>query len=220
MTIETYKTLIQSLPVGQQSFRTKRSNWKATEDAIEWLPELNNRLFQGKSELEQSRQDILSEACPIRELIIKTIYWGYPQGMRGHHFKNILDAIQPLEVALEDIKKTENPGKKEFESLSDCYLKVTGLGMSTFSKILYFMDVRFNGNPSLILDQRLIDVFKSLNFSEFNGLRSIRYDNTNRHYLDYLDTMNDLATKLETEGENLEQFLFIFGKNLKPHLLN
>jgi hypothetical protein len=89
--------------------------------------------------------------------------------------------------------------------------KVQGLGMSTFSKILYFRNIKFEDHPCLILDQRLIAVFSGNAFPEFDGLRSVRYGNTGRHYLDYLRTRDRLATRLGTNGKNIEQFCLFLG---------
>ena len=40
-------------------------------------------------------------------------------------------------------------------------------------------------------------------------------NNAERKYLDYLETVKEVSFDLGTPGENLEQFLFIFGNNLK-----
>ena len=65
------------------------------------------------------------------------------------------------------------------------------------------------------MDQRLIDVFGSKTYSEFQQLSGIRYNNAGKRYLDFLHLTNQVSEKLETKGENIEQFLFIFGDNLK-----
>ncbi|WP_026465003.1 hypothetical protein [Adhaeribacter aquaticus] len=215
MTLDAYQSLLQSLPVMQQSFTTKRNNWIYAEKQIDWLQELNNQLFQKQPYLELSRQDLFSYIGSIRELIVKIIYWGYPNGMRGNNFVNIMKNIEVLEDALNSIKIKTNLNQTDYKSLIKAFDGIEGLGMSTFSKILYFMGIRFNGNPSLILDLRLIDVFQCAKFADFVELECIRYDNTRKHYLNYIRTMNELAARLGTSGESIEQFLFIFGNNLK-----
>ncbi|EJF08894.1 hypothetical protein [Pontibacter sp. BAB1700] len=217
METKLYKELIQHLPVIHQSFTTKRSNWKNAEMKIDWLQDLNDQLFQNQSKLELSRQDLLSHTGSTRELIAKVIYWGYPNGMRGNHFVNILRNIVPLEEALDNIKVKINPETEDYEAVVRMFDSIQGLGMSTFSKILYFMGIKFNGYPSLILDLRLIDVFRSNVFADFAELKSMHYGNTRKHYLDYIRIMNELAERLGTSGESIEQFLFIFGNNLKEN---
>ena len=94
-------------------------------------------------------------------------------------------------------------------------MQVRGLGLSTYSKLLYYFNLSFNGNPCLILDQRLINVFAGKTYSEFLPLSKIGNYNAEKKYPEYLHLVNHLANKLETKGENIEQFLFTFGNNLK-----
>lgn len=36
-----------------------------------------------------------------------------------------------------------------------------------------------------------------------------------KKYFSYLEDMNEISKRLGTNGENIEQFLFVFGNNLK-----
>lgn len=214
MNIDSYKILISWLPIRQQCFTTKRMTWRKAENQIEWLIKLNNNLFGDNQTLTISRQDIF-ETTDLRELIIKTIYWGYTGGMRGNHFVDILKHIDLIENSFKKLKQTAKPTSDDFNQLTTTFKNVTGLGLSTYSKLLYFLQLTFNDNPCLILDQRLIDVFKSKTYSDFDLLSGIRYDNAEKKYLEFLRLTNEISKELETEGENIEQFLFVFGNNLK-----
>ena len=214
MNIDNYKILISNLPVRQQSFTTKRTTWAKAEKEINWLKELNNNLFGDKATLTISRQDIF-ETAVLRETIIKTIYWGYTGGMRGNHFVNFLKHIDLIEKAFNNLKQTDRPTIVDFNNLTTIFKSVSGIGLSTYSKLLYFLQITFDDNPCLILDQRLINVFGSKTYSEFQQLSGIRYDNAEKKYLDFLHLTNQVSEKLKTKGENIEQFLFIFGNNLK-----
>lgn len=214
MNIENYKILISNLPVRQQCFNTKRSTWKSAEK-IEWLLELNNKLFATNEKLNISRQDIFDSNGSIREMILKTIYWGYTGGMRGNHFVNIMGNMFLLESTLKEYQAKSSLSGKDFQELEKVFKNIPGLGLSTYSKLLYFLGIRFNQNPCLILDQRLIDVFASKFYCDFKILEGINDYNKENKYLDYLQVINDLSQKLNTEGENIELFLFIFGNNLK-----
>lgn len=214
MKIANYKTLINNLPVRQQSFLTKRKTWHKAESEIDWLKSFNDKIFDGKANLSVSRQDVF-ETVDVRELILKAIYWGYPRGMRGNHFVNILKHIDLIETTVHQLKQIEQPTIEDFIKLTTTFKSITGLGLSTYSKWLYFLQISFNNNPCLILDQRLIDVIAIKTYPEFENLSNLRYENAEKKYLDFLHVINDLAKKLETNGENIEQFLFIFGNNLK-----
>ena len=214
MSIEEYKTLISNLPVRQQCFTTKRTTWISAENEIDWLKNLNDKLFGDQATLSISRQDIFETKEP-REKIIKTIYWGYNAGMRGNHFVNILKYIIDVEKVLLKLKQNANPTTIEYFELTEFFNEIAGLGLSTYSKLLYFFQIEFNSNPCLILDQRLIDVFAGETYYEFQQLSNIRYSNAEKKYLDYLKLTRQLASQIETKGENIEQFLFVFGNNLK-----
>lgn len=215
MNIYNYKTLISNLPVRQQGFTTKRTTWLKAENEFAWFEKLNDKLFGENPTLSVCRQDIFDSA-DFREIIIKTVYWGYTGGMRGNNFINILRNIDPIENSFRKLKLTHSPTTRDFLSLTIKFKSLSGLGLSTYSKLLYFFQISFNDNPCLILDQRLIDVFASKTYLEFNQLSGISYGNAESKYLDYLYLTNQIAKRLETKGENIEQFLFIFGNNLKP----
>lgn len=214
MNIDRYKILISNLPVRQQCFTTKRMTWTKAENEIHWLNNLNDKLFGDNKTLTISRQDIF-ETNESREKIIKTIYWGYTAGMRGNHFINILKHIDTIENVLQTLIEKPNSTTKDFKDLTLTFKNVAGLGLSTYSKLLYFFKIAFNDNPCLILDQRLIDVFVSKIYSNFRQIDKIRYYNSDKQYLDYLQIVKITARKLETKGENIEQFLFTYGNNLK-----
>ena len=203
MKISTYKTLISNLPVGQQSFSTKRDTWQKAQ----------NEIFN--ETLQVNRKDIFNSSSSMRKLILKTIYWGYPRGMRGNHFVDILKNIEVLETILNEIKQQRDLKTSDFDNLIKKLKCITGLGLSTYSKLLYFLDLSINNNPCLILDQRLIDVFNSEFYDDFSDLAKINAYNKEDKYLSYLDITNKLADELQTKGENIEQFLFMFGNNLK-----
>jgi hypothetical protein len=215
MNIKNYKILISNLPVRQQCFTTKRKTWLKVENKTPWLKSLNDKLFGENKTLAISRQDIFETKEP-RETIIKTIYWGYNAGMRGNNFQNIIEHIEPIENALWTLKNKTNPITTDFNDLKQIFKNVPGLGLSTYSKLLYFFKISFNGNPCLILDKRLIDVFAGKSYFNFEQLSNIRYNNAEKKYLHFLELIKQIANNMETEGENIELFLFNFGNNLKP----
>ena len=217
MSIEDYKTLISVLPVGQQSFTTKRSTWRKAENSkeIKWLADMNQKLFDNRDELTISRQDIFDTKNSIRELTLKTIYWGYEGGMRGNHFVNILEKILKLETTFEELKGKENLTSSDFDNLTKTLKGISGIGLSTYSKLLYFLKIKFNNNPCLILDQKLINVINSKFYDEYLPLGKINDYNKEEKYLPFLEITNKISLRLGTKGENIEHFLFTFGNNLK-----
>jgi hypothetical protein len=214
MSIRDYSLLISHLPVREQCFETKRSSWRKAEGKIVWLLEFNDGFFGKDESIEISREDIFQTAT-LRDVLLKVIYWGYPRGMRGNHFTNLISHIESLEKIIAPLVGVDRLKTEDFNRLRSELNNIEGLGLSTYSKLLYFLRIKFNNHECLILDQRLIDVFKSRTFPEFECLSGIRYDNAQDKYLEYLKVMSGLSHQIGTNGENVEQFLFIFGRNLK-----
>lgn len=214
MDIYKYKLLISNLPVKAQSFSTKRKTWEKAENKNEWLKKYNNNLFNHEESISISRMDVF-DTIDIKELIIKTIYWGYSNGMRGNNFIHILENIDKLVVIFRNLKNKPKLYTDDFIIFVKKIKGVKGIGLSTYSKILYFLRIKFDNSNCFILDKRLIDVFANSTYREFSQLSKINYNNAQNYYLNYMQLMEILANRLETKGENIEQFLFIFGDNLK-----
>ncbi len=209
MTIINYNSLIKSLPVSDQAFTVKTDNWKNALSENHF-----QKLFKGEANICLSREDV-HDTNNLELFILKAILWGYPKGMRGHNFKNIYGSIDHLSEIL-------NVPERGFLTMDDLPVlqkqlnRITGLGLSTYSKLLYFRDFKFDGVPALILDERLIRVFKNKVFQEFESLAEIPQSNSTKMYKTYLHIMNEMSMQLNVSGEQIEQFLFIFGNHLKP----
>lgn len=209
MNIQNYTQLIQSLPVADQAFIVKASNWQKALSDFHF-----QEIFNGADNICLSRKDV-QETNNLELFILKTILWGYPKGMRGKNFENIYRNLSALSTIL-------NVPDRAFLNADDLYElqnelhKIEGLGLSTYSKLLYFRDFKFDGVPALILDERLMRVFKNKVFEEFESLAKISQYNSIKMYKDYLHMMTTLSEELNASGEQIEQFLFIFGNHLKP----
>jgi hypothetical protein len=214
MNIFDYQQLIINLPVMQQSLTTKRLTWVMHEANYAWLHQLNNHIFGDYESAQISRHDIF-QTNNLREKVIKTIYWGYNSGMRGNHFSSILMHIDEIEAALQALLEIDNPTADDFNTFVDSMNGIAGIGISTYTKLLYFLGIRINNAPCLILDNRLINVFSHAEYENFAGLNGISYLNAHRYYLRYIQRMQELAGEMGTQGDNVEFFLFMFGGNLK-----
>lgn len=82
--------------------------------------------------------------------------WGYPTGGRGNNIKNLLAQKQINKLEKIIIKYKNNKSVNLEEILKDMK-DIKGLGLSTLSKFLYFLEVTFNGKVCVILDKRIID---------------------------------------------------------------
>lgn len=209
LSIQNYADLIKMLPVADQAFTVKASNWKKRLSGNHYT-----ELFKGEKSICISRQDI-HNTKDSELLILKTILWGYPKGMRGSNFENIYKQLDKLTEILA-VSNTATLKIDDVAVMQNELIKIKGLGLSTYSKLLYFSDFRFGNIPALILDERLIRVFKNRIFKEFEPLSQISLHNAGRMYKTYLQVMFEVSQLLNVNGENIEQFLFIFGNHLKP----
>jgi hypothetical protein len=216
--ITQFQSCIQNLPVRKQAFTTKRSNkkWIYVENRLNWYLNLNNETFTNNTSFTSSRQDLLNINLINREKLLKIIYWGYPEGFQG--YANNLNLIQNLDLIateLNRLKLINNLNTNDFLQFHKWTKGIAGLGISTYSKFLYFCEIKFNSIPTIILDKRLMDVFNKGIFFEYQSINKIRPDNAHNKYINYLEVTHELALLMNTNEENIEQFLFIFGNNLK-----
>lgn len=217
MTIYNFQDLIQNMPVAQQAFKTNRATWENAEQEYPFLDEINNILFGENDHLFLSRNDVFNTE-EIKSKIIKAIYWGYPRGMRGLHFQNIINSLDEVVQTLTLLINLGRPNDENFEKTREAFGNINGVGLSTYSKWLYFLNISINNCPCMILDIRIIQVCSNGVFEELAELNHLTYNNAPDNYLIYNEAINKLATNMNTQGANVELFLFLFGNNLK-HLI-
>ncbi len=211
MMFKNYKTLIQSLPVDEMCFTSKREVWTLKEKC-QWLEDANSYLFGDNETITLTKYELKMPPKDMRHFILKVIYWGYPRGMRGDHFKKMIkeENIQKLEDILKICFKINDNFEFFFKKLKG----INRIGISTFTKFLYFLNAEVEGYKALILDN---PIMQALSKSPFKQLRfeNLRIDNAPSHYVKYLQRVTELAKELETQPENIEMFLFLFYNRLK-----
>lgn len=212
--INQFQNLIQSLPTRRQCFSIKRDNFQNIENVFPWVMAMNNNLFLNQDVIQISRNDLFNHTIIDREKILKIIYWGYPRGMRGNHLINILNNIDQIVEELNRLHIINNLNSNDYISFHQWSGGINGLGSSTYTKLLYFCNIYFNSIHSMILDERIIRIFNNNVFIEFVNLSPITNYQFHNYYIEYLESLNNLSLQMNTNEENIEQFLFIFGNNL------
>ena len=214
--IKEYIKLIKKLPEKEHSFVIKEKNWNKRFE----LPAEDLKKYFKNGSLEISRGELFKLSKEQREVteefVIKVLMWGYPTGGRGNNIKTLLKPqnIKQIVAILntykhKDVLKTEEL-RKDLQGKN----KILGLGLSTMSKFLYFLEIKIDNehNRSVILDQIIIDVVNSELFTDFKDLKKITSYNAPTLYVKYLKKMKEIADDLEDcEVGQLEMFLFIFG---------
>ncbi len=215
--MQRFQNFIKEIPVQNQAFTIKRKNWIRYLNPKEpTISSIIERIFDGEESIEISRADLFAclDKHDIPHFIIMTIMWGYIKGMRGTHFEQITesDNFNELVRLLSGVKKDAITNWDEhYESVK----KIPGLGLSTYSKFLYFLDKEVQGYKPLILDLRIIAVLRDNRYKAFNDLEKITYLSAVEMYPLYLQKMQELSSSLGVRPDNLEMFLFSFGNNLK-----
>lgn len=92
----------------------------------------------------------------IAEGVIATIVWGYPKGRYpgGRGFNPVLDQIDQI-VGILTIGQ-DRTGNIDAAELCYRFNRISGIGISTYSKMLYFAEVEATEGSCLIYDQMIM----------------------------------------------------------------
>lgn len=216
MQLSSYKNLICNLPYLDQAFETRRTTWQREYERDPCFRSFCDRVFDGGS-LVLSRRDLfLSAEREFQEGLFSIVLWGYPRNMRGNSFIKILSCVSTIEELL---SVERHLSAYQFMDLYKQF-NGTGMGLSTLSKVLYFFRFAIEGKNCLIMDKRIIDVINSKTFSELSAIGKITDFNKSHTYMIYLNEMEKIAQANRYKSDQLELFLFLFGKNLKAECCN
>lgn len=209
--IVKYGGLIKSIPISYQSTKIKKKVWGRfsynNKDSIE------ASIFGDKDEVEISRKDIFSEADTAKRIVM-VLMWGYPTGGRGSNIEKILLEIDKL-TALFSSVYNPNLTKDQANNLIKQFEGIRGLGISTWTKLLYFFNIAIDSKKCQIYDLKIVD---SLNKKQFIELGKQIWRQDIDHYYQYIELLDNVATQMCVSPEQVELFLFYFNLYYKfPH---
>lgn len=205
--IKDYYDLISLIPVNQQSALIKKTIWGGfeKEDPI-------NAIFGDKQEVEISREDVFSED-DIEKKAIMVLMWGYPTGGRGKNIEKIIKKFDTLVCILESVKGNNfTMTEAKADNLIKGLDSISGVGISTWSKFLYFFNVSIDSMKCQIFDEKIVD---SLNKKQFEDLGIDSWSHTKEDYFRYIELVNNLATSMKVLPEQIELFLFYYNLSYK-----
>ncbi|HCK0617606.1 hypothetical protein CGI93_22415 [Vibrio parahaemolyticus] len=213
--MENYKSLIGHLPVADHAIGTKLATWEKYQESHPEIWNTIQSIFSGELEVKLCRQDLkdIADTQDYNKLIIATILWGYSSGMRGNNFSKIVNKLPEIASLLKCASQGIDDWKIHYNKVKE----ISGLGLSTYSKFLYFVGGKIEGHEPLILDIRVIEAINTGIYKEFVCMKRITYTNAPNLYPEYLKIMNDFAVSSECTAAQAEMFLFMFGQNLKQH---
>ena len=206
--ISKYAQLIKELPIDEQSVTIKKDVWKKIaykgKDSIEAL------IFSNSSEIELSRLCIKNEIA-IRKKIVMILMWGYPTGGRRNHIQNVLLNLDKLVNIFSDYNN-KSLTLKEFENLVSTFNSITGLGISTWTKFLYFFEISVERCKCEIFDLKIV---KSLKKRQFVELPDKDWVHNASNYLEYIHLIDEVSSKIKVRPDQIELFLFYFNLHYK-----
>ena len=215
MEISEFKGLIQELPDKLHAFHIKRENWNV-EGHNDYIDEIFNKRGNVK-EIWLNRGDLFMSRDNLKEYIFLVLMWGYPTKGRGRNIDALL-RNENLEALINSLERYE----EEDVSIKDLKedLKIPGIGLSTLTKFTQFLDTTIGGYRAMILDRQIIETIRVNKFEAFSSLKGIRYENALKYYPDYIRIIDQLALDLDTSHDQIEMFLFMFGRNLRDTRVN
>ncbi len=201
------------MPVDAHAFTSKKSTWEKHLSKKNAVSSYLQEIFMGKEEIEISRRDLfdLAKSGNYPRFIISTILWGYPAGMRGNHFETITNKIDVLSILLQEASSGIKDWKHHYSMVSE----IRGLGLSTYTKFLYFIEAKIDSFPCVILDKRIIDAINKRFISDLSQLVGIQTYNASTRYPDFLKVIDRASNKYEATHGQVEMFIFEFGINMK-----
>ena len=155
-------------------------------------------LFPNKV-LRLSRNDIFNTPV-LWDKLVKILVWGYRTDVRNT--PTILSHIEEL-ISLQEKYSHDGDGEAYLSGL----LAINRLGLSTASKILYFMSVSIEGHPCIIVDARVesgLPLVKE--FSEIKRGDDIPF------YKAVISKVDEVAKTQGIPHDKIEYFLFNLGK--------
>lgn len=143
----------------------------------------------------------------IAKKIVMVLMWGYPTGGRGSNIESILKRIDVLIPLLSSVNE-RNLTKAKASNLIKEFSSIRGLGISTWSKLLYFFNAEVDSRKCQIYDLKIVD---SLNKKQFDELGTQEWKQNIIHYYQYIELVDSFATSMGALPEQVELFLFYYN---------
>lgn len=140
------------------------------------------------------------------EKIVRALIWAYPSGMHNHYESDILNRIPDISTSLMAIQNAS----LSLNDLRQCFTVFIntygGIGDRTASILFYFFDVKCSIIPCLAVTEYVIRAFDDID--EFHGL------NAHSSYITIISRISEVANHYKISAEQVEFFLFKYGKHL------
>ena len=149
--------------------------------------------------LRLSRNEIFNTA-DLKTKLVLILIWGYRTDVRNT--PSILGQMDAMVRLHNQYMSHSIDGEEYLKGL----LNIDRLGLSTASKILYFMNVRIDGHPCVIVDARVESALPVIReFSDIGRGEDVQF------YKAVLAKVDELSINRSIPNENIEYFLYSLG---------
>ena len=176
---------------------------------------LCNLFFQGRKEVCLTRNDVFKDRRGNIELfLLSVLFWGYPGNQRGRCTKAFNNWEDLVNMSY-NLRRRKNLTNEEFRGYFRTMDNISGLGISTYSKIFYFLGITIDGHPCLILDDMVGKGVHLLEGEEFTDIKDTLNGQRYRYYKNfghYLRFAHKFAKANACPVDSVEYVLWLSGK--------
>lgn len=208
-----YKKLIESIPIEDQMAIAK---WKTWHSKTKNITKLKLQKPDDKSDnIFITRGNLINRNCAITNGILQVLIWGYPSGGRGDNIKKCIRNIDLISTALRKLKNSKNIDIKQFKDFVASCDSIPGLGISTWSKLLYFNGINIIEYKCNIYDAVVKNALTKLSIDLADYADPTIKPKEIREYISYLKFLSIHAGEIGLRTDQLEYFLFLFGNKFQ-----
>ena len=142
------------------------------------------------------------------EKVVKTIWWGYPNGLRSH-FDDVAQNFRVMAEILQPCRDRELD-EPSFIELYNSLNQIQHIGPSTISKLLYFFNVSQGQTRCVIVDSRVRSAM-----AKYDDFHPVHNSVPALWYLEHARQINETNIEGATP-EQIEYFLF----SVNPQVLD
>jgi len=209
-----FSKLIKAVDTGDQTTISKNLSyrWSKHFAGFPWVETVISSLKKDDGSYRVSRNDIYNTVDPMDRLV-KIVFWGYPNAFQdGNYLRNILKNAEIITESLGEVG-TILRINDYLELFNNLKSRVSGIGVSTISKILTFWRIKAASSESVIVDSRVMECVRL--FDDFKGMPTAT--ETADGYCEMVKKINSIAKSIEATPEQVEYFLFKMGKVVREN---
>ena len=176
---------------------------------------LSQLFFGERNQVLLTRKDVLrSRRGNVELFLLSVLFWGFPLNQRGRCAR-AFNNWDRLVAMTNQIRRHPEMSFQDYEGFFRAMNAMGGLGISTFSKIFYFLQASIDGYPCLIMDNLVARGISRLEGDEFIQIHEAADNGRHRYYANYpryLEAARTLALMGGIPEHNIEYTLWLAGK--------